>query len=591
MCSEVFIFRFYLSPIACVALLSFSKGVPHILEEHDFFIQSIINLKPFVSHENGILSMASDSKNSNVGNAQQMFDEMPKMIVHCSNSLFVEFKIVGILNVKELLSYEFVFNGSVVVGIQFIYEIYDQLRWITCCSCVFCRLISKKRSFIPCFKFVLSHFVLHFNFLWNAHHPCWFYDLNNQGDPCDDYDFTSAYSLGNLKGSQIFKCLNGFELMIWHEHKRVEWPNGCVKTHWQLKYCKQYQSNLAKLVISRTSSSIKFKGALGIWSASSGAIEHNYYINFFINKVFTLEHCYAYLVNLVSSFVKELSRLVARKIATTSLPLCDFLHVVWILFGFDEGGFWVALSTGIIKRHQFAFLGSALLYMALIGKCASFVALVLALSLAQLYLALVDNDSCNKNVSSVVHVVHRNRYVHSNLWLPRYCSKYVNSPWDQVVQLHGCSVCVAALDSCPIVGNGFTTIFTAYIIAPPMSVAKYFDHAILLTLANQGLYVLVYEAVDKSNPKTSYWIICSIAPIILELNILATILGSEISTTHSYVFIGPQHIIFQNIATQMQTGQQWSSGGALFGSTAVGSSQFFSTIKHFQFKQWDPGIF
>lgn len=36
-CSEVFIFRFYLSPIACVALLSFSKGVPHILEEHDFF--------------------------------------------------------------------------------------------------------------------------------------------------------------------------------------------------------------------------------------------------------------------------------------------------------------------------------------------------------------------------------------------------------------------------------------------------------------------------------------------------------------------------------------------------------------------------
>lgn len=231
-CSEVFIFRVYLSLIACVALSSFSKGVPHILllEAHDFCIQSITNLNPFVSHEKGVFSIAFDSKNSHVGTAQQIFDEMPEMIVHCFNSLFVEFKIVGILNVKELLSCEFFFNCSAVVVIQFIYEVYDQLRWITCCGCVLCGLISKKRSFFPCFKFVFSQFVSNSKFSWNAHHSSWFYGLNNQGDPCDDYDLTSAYSLGNLKGFPIFKCLNGFELMFLHELKRDEWADGCVKT-------------------------------------------------------------------------------------------------------------------------------------------------------------------------------------------------------------------------------------------------------------------------------------------------------------------------------------------------------------------------
>lgn len=96
-----------------------------------------------------------------MGTAQQLIYEMPKMIVQCSRSLFVRFKIVVIWNVKDLLSYEFVSRCFVVTfDIHFIYEVYDHMRWITDGGYVYRVLLSKKRRLVPCLKFVLSHSVL-----------------------------------------------------------------------------------------------------------------------------------------------------------------------------------------------------------------------------------------------------------------------------------------------------------------------------------------------------------------------------------------------------------------------------------------------
>jgi hypothetical protein len=169
-----------------------------------------------------------------VWNAHRVFDEMSKMTVVGLNSLNGGFITVDVLDEKELLASEFVSRYCVVGVIQFIYAVYDQLRWITCYSYGYCVLISKKRSFIPCLKLVLSQSVLNSNFSCHDHYSRLLYALNNQEDLCDDYDLANAYSLGNIKGAPIFKYLNGVEVMFFHESKRVEWYGGCVKNHWQI---------------------------------------------------------------------------------------------------------------------------------------------------------------------------------------------------------------------------------------------------------------------------------------------------------------------------------------------------------------------
>jgi hypothetical protein len=78
--------RFYRSPISLIALIYFSKET-----------------------------------------AQQLFDEMLHTIMSCLKTLLCEFIITGILEDKNLLSYEFVSIYFVVVGMQFIYEVYDHL--------------------------------------------------------------------------------------------------------------------------------------------------------------------------------------------------------------------------------------------------------------------------------------------------------------------------------------------------------------------------------------------------------------------------------------------------------------------------------
>jgi hypothetical protein len=168
-----------------------------------------------------------------VWNAHYVFDVMPKMLLVSLNS-----QIVGLISIvlddKELLSCEFVSRYCVVGVIQFIIEVYDQLRWITCYGYVYRVLISKKRCLIPCFKLGLSQYVMNFNFSPNAHQSSWLYAFNNQSDFCDDYDLTSASSLGNITGAPIFKCLNDFELKFFHEGKRFEWFDRYVTKNWKV---------------------------------------------------------------------------------------------------------------------------------------------------------------------------------------------------------------------------------------------------------------------------------------------------------------------------------------------------------------------
>jgi hypothetical protein len=150
-----------------------------------------------------------------VWNAYHVFDVMPKMVVVCLNSINVGFTIAGVFDETELLSNEFVSRYCVVGVIQFIYAVYDQLRWITCYGYVYRVLISKKRNFIPCLK--LSQSVMNSNISPNAHHySSWLCELNG------------VYGFCNIKGVSMCKCFNGFEPMFLHEWKMLEWFDGYV---------------------------------------------------------------------------------------------------------------------------------------------------------------------------------------------------------------------------------------------------------------------------------------------------------------------------------------------------------------------------
>jgi hypothetical protein len=156
-----------------------------------------------------------------VWNAYHVFDVMPKMVVVCLNSINVGFTIAGVFDETELLSNEFVSRYCVVGVIQFIYAVYDQLRWITCYGYVYRVLISKKRNFIPCLK--LSQSVMNSNISPNAHHySSWLCELNG------------VYGFCNIKGVSMCKCFNGFEPMFLHEWKMLEWFDGYVTMNWQI---------------------------------------------------------------------------------------------------------------------------------------------------------------------------------------------------------------------------------------------------------------------------------------------------------------------------------------------------------------------
>lgn len=70
----------------------------------------------------------------------------------------------------------------------------------------------------------------------------------------------------------------------------------------QLEYFKEYQSKLAKVAGSKSASIIK--GALYILSAGSSDFLQNYYVNPFVNKIYTADQYGSFLVGSFTSFVK-----------------------------------------------------------------------------------------------------------------------------------------------------------------------------------------------------------------------------------------------------------------------------------------------
>jgi hypothetical protein len=66
----------YPFPFACVALISFSKCFPQILEAHALFFQRVTNVNYSVFQEKGVIVLDLYSNISDMRNAQHVFDEM-----------------------------------------------------------------------------------------------------------------------------------------------------------------------------------------------------------------------------------------------------------------------------------------------------------------------------------------------------------------------------------------------------------------------------------------------------------------------------------------------------------------------------------
>ncbi|PKA59004.1 GDSL esterase/lipase APG [Apostasia shenzhenica] len=105
----------------------------------------------------------------------------------------------------------------------------------------------------------------------------------------------------------------------------------------QLQYYKEYQSKLANVAGSSKASSI-LSEALYIVSTGSGDYVQNYYINPYLNKVYTPDQFSSILVSSFSNFVTDLYKLGARRIGVTSLPPLGCLPEAITLFGQGSSG-------------------------------------------------------------------------------------------------------------------------------------------------------------------------------------------------------------------------------------------------------------
>jgi len=88
-----------------------------------------------------------------------------------------------------------------------------------------------------------------------------------------------------------------------------------------LSYFKEYQGKLAKVAGSQKAASI-IKDALYVLSAGSSDFVQNYYVNPWINKVYTPDQYGSYLVGSFNSFVKVLCRTVLVNFAAVRTYVC-----------------------------------------------------------------------------------------------------------------------------------------------------------------------------------------------------------------------------------------------------------------------------
>ncbi|NP_001315775.1 GDSL esterase/lipase APG-like precursor [Malus domestica] len=111
--------------------------------------------------------------------------------------------------------------------------------------------------------------------------------------------------------------------------------NHAIPLSQQLQYYKEYQTKLAKVAGSKKAASI-IKDALYLLSAGNSDFLQNYYVNPFVNKVYTPDQYGSILVGVFQGFVKDLYHLGARKIGVTSLPPLGCLPAAITLFGNHE---------------------------------------------------------------------------------------------------------------------------------------------------------------------------------------------------------------------------------------------------------------
>ncbi|KAI4381887.1 hypothetical protein MLD38_007911 [Melastoma candidum] len=114
----------------------------------------------------------------------------------------------------------------------------------------------------------------------------------------------------------------------------------------QLDYFKEYQGKLAKVAGSKKAASI-VKDGLYLVSAGTGDFLQNYYVNPFLNKVYTPEQYGSFILGSFTSFIKGLYGLGARKIGVTSLPPIGCFPAAITLLGFGHTGCVSRLNSDI----------------------------------------------------------------------------------------------------------------------------------------------------------------------------------------------------------------------------------------------------
>ncbi|KAI3908725.1 hypothetical protein MKW98_029275 [Papaver atlanticum] len=112
----------------------------------------------------------------------------------------------------------------------------------------------------------------------------------------------------------------------------------------QLEYYKEYKGKLAKVAGAAKAATI-IKEALYIVSEGSSDFALNYYVNPFLNKLYTPDQFSTFLVGIYSSFIENLYGLGARRIGVTSLPPLGCFPAMITLLGHGEKGCVARLNT------------------------------------------------------------------------------------------------------------------------------------------------------------------------------------------------------------------------------------------------------
>ncbi|PKI62281.1 GDSL esterase/lipase APG [Punica granatum] len=148
--------------------------------------------------------------------------------------------------------------------------------------------------------------------------------------------YPPAYLSPEASGKNLLIGANFASAAAGYDEKAAS-LNHAIPLSQQLEYFKEYQGKLAKVAGSKQAATI-IKNALYILGAGSGDFLQNYYVNPFINKVYTPDEYSTFLIGSFNTFIKGLYGLGARKIGVTSLAPLGCFPAAITLFGFHENG-------------------------------------------------------------------------------------------------------------------------------------------------------------------------------------------------------------------------------------------------------------